>query len=359
MHAFNKILAGLTIIGFFIIQSCNNDNGDEQPLRTGVVVVNAGTFGNANGSLSLYDEKTQDIENYVVKTANGGSDIGAGIESMLGYGEIGIIICNATDKLEYIDLNTMKYVSFPTTSLTTPRYMAAYKGIGYISCWGPWSANWTLDESYVAILNISNGNIMDSVQCGSGPEGILIYDSRLYIANSYDSTITVYDVSDFSKSTISLDAAPQHMKVDANKVLWVSVTSGYGRFSADKTGLTGIETGPDHKIISKINITGISEEGTIAYDKTGHKLYILTAEAWPGTATEVLEFDTDTKKLNTNPIVSGENFSGLDFNSDTGKLYVADAAGFQGNGKIIIYDNAGKKLDEKTVAIGPTFFLFK
>lgn len=360
MQTLNKILTGMIIGGFLMMQSCNNDSGDEQPLRTGVVVVNAGNFGQANGSISLYDEKIMEIENYVVKNANGGSDIGSGIESMLGYGDIGIIVCNATDKLEYIDLNTMKYVNFPTTSgLTTPRYMAAYKDIGYVTCWGPWSANWTLDESYVAIINLSNGNVMDSVKCGPGPEGILIFDNRLYIANSYDSTITVSDVSDFSRSNIILEAAPQHMRVDENRTLWVTVTSGYGKYASDKTGLVGVNTDSGHKIIAKINIAGISEEGAMAYNKADHKLYVLTAEAWPGTATEVLAFDTETKELSPAPVISGQNFSGLDYNNDTGKLYVADAAGFQGNGKILVYDKEGNKLDEKTVAIGPTFFLFK
>ncbi len=359
MNAITKLLLGSVITGFAFLQACNNNSDNEQPpVPKGTIVVNAGNFGSANGSISYYDEKLTGIENYVVKKANGGSPIGAGIESILGYGDLGIILCNAPDKLEYIDLTTMKYVTYPTTDITTPRYMTAYNGIGYITCWGPWSEDWTLEESYVAVLNIGNGNIMDSIPCGSGPEGIIIFNNKLYIANSYDSTITVYDVSDFSRSTITLEAAPQHMIIDANDILWVSVTSAYGKFSSDKTGLTGIETTAEHNIIANINIKEISEEGVIAYDKTDHNIYILTAQAWPGTATEVLVFDTDSKQLNSTPVVSGENFSGIGINENNGRLYIANAEGFQGDGKIEIYDKNGTKTDEATVAIGPTSFLF-
>ncbi len=358
MNKMNKLWMIAVAMGFLFLQACNNDSGEEQPARTGVLVVNAGNFGDANGSISLYDEKTHEIENYIVKNANAGSAIGAGIESMIAYGNLGIILCNAPDKLEYIDLTTMKYINFPTTNITSPRYMVAYNNIGYVSCWGPWSQNWTLDESYVAILNISNGNVMDSLKCGSGPEGLLIFNNKLYVANSYDSTITVFDVSDFSKSTITLNAAPQHMIVDTNDILWVSVTSAYGKFSSEEIGLVGVSTDAVHEIIKKVNIKNISEEGTMAYNREDHEIYILSAEPWPGTATEVLAFNTDQKELSSNPVVSGENFSGLNYNVDTGILYVADAAGFQGNGKIMAYDKQGNQIDEATVAIGPTSFLF-
>ncbi len=358
MKTIIRLLTGIVFTGFLFLQACNDNSDNEQPASTGAIVVNSGNFGKANGSLSLYDKKTMEIENHIVKNANGGSPVGASIESMIAYGNLGVILCNAPDKLEYIDLTTMKYVTYPTTGITTPRYMTAYGGLGFITCWGPWSANWTLDSSYVAILNINSGSIMDSLKCGSGPEGIIIFQSRLYVANAYDSTISVFDISDYSRSTITLDAAPQHMTVDANDILWVSVTSAYGKFSSDKIGLVGIETNAQHNIISKVNITGISEEGVLAYNKKNHNIYLLTAEAWPGTSTNVMVFNTDTKKLNPAPLITGENFSGIGIDQDDENLYIADAAGFQGDGKIMIYDKDGNKLDEATTAIGPTSFLF-
>jgi len=57
----------------------------------------------------------------------------------------------------------------------------------------------------------------------------------------------------------------------------------------------------------------------------------------------------------SNAVISGENFSGLDYNNDTG---IADAAHFQGNGKFLAYSKDDNKLDGKTVAIGPNRFPF-
>ena len=52
--------------------------------------------------------------------------------------------------------------------------MSASGAKGYISCWGPWASDFTLPDSYVAVVDLNTKEVIDSLESGSGPEGILV-----------------------------------------------------------------------------------------------------------------------------------------------------------------------------------------
>ncbi|MCK5368505.1 MAG: hypothetical protein KAQ62_08125, partial [Cyclobacteriaceae bacterium] len=323
-------------VGLLFFSSCDNGSGGEEiPKKTGVLIVNAGNFGQGNGSVSFYDEELETISNNVIKNANNGAEIGAGIESIYQHDGVGFLVCNATDKVEFFSVEDYKYLDNPTTNISQPRYMTVVGDKGYITCWGPWSANFTLEESYVAVMDLSTKNIVDSLECGYGPEGIIAVNNKLYIANSFESSVTVIDLADESVDEIDLDAAPQHFAMDGTGTLWVTVSSNFGVFPVDKVGLQSINTSTDSKG-SFVQVPGLSDDGVLAADGAGEKIYIFTTQPWPATETEVFVFNSQTKFLDGDALISGENFNGIGFNPTTDKLYVADAAGFAGNGKIMV-----------------------
>jgi hypothetical protein len=229
---------------------------------------------------------------------------------------------------------------------------------GYITCWGFWSANFTLEESYVAVMDLNTKKIVDSFECGSGPEGIMAVNNKLYIANSFETSVTVIDLGGESTDEIDLDAAPQHFALDGSGTLWVTVSSNFGVYPEDNVGMQSINTLTDSKG-SFVKVPGLSDDGVMAIDGAGEKIYIFTTQPWPATETEVFVFDTNTKTLDGDALISGENFNGIGFNPTTDKLYIADAAGFAGNGKIMVYDVDGVSLDNQVTSIGPFHFMFK
>ncbi|MDZ7604250.1 MAG: hypothetical protein U5K79_01400 [Cyclobacteriaceae bacterium] len=341
-----------------IFSSCDNNGGDDIPKKTGVVVVNQGNFGQGNGTLSFYDEEQKTITNNILANANNGAALGSIIESIQQHDGMGHLVCNAADKIEFFDINNFKFLANPVTNINTPRYMVVSSDKAYITCYGTYDANFMLPDSYVAVMNITNKTIIDSLECGSGPEGIALFNNKIYVANSYESSVSVIEISSGNSSKIQLEAAPQHFALDENLQLWVTVTSYYGTYPADKVGLQAINTSTNTKG-QFIEVPGLSDDGLVAVNGSGDTFYLLTAEPWPGTATNVLEFHAESKSLAADPLVTGENFYGIGYNTSTDRLYVADAAGFAGNGKILVYDAEGTLIDEQVASVGPFQFMFK
>lgn len=358
----------LSVVALVFFSSC--DDGSEEieippvedeivlPDTTSVFVVNQGNFGQGNGSVSFYDEDEMSISNYIIENANDGNGIAASIESIHQHDSIGYLICNTPDKIEFFDVDDYSYLSNPTSNVSQPRYMIVVEDKAYITCWGPYSPNYTLEDSYVAVMDLSSRTIIDSLECGAGPEGIISVGSKLYIANSFESSISVIDLTDHAHSRIELDAAPQHFVLDGSDLLWVSLGSAYGAFTAEHVGLQAINTANDTKA-SFVQVNGLSDDGVLTVDGEGQIIYLLAAEPWPSTETAVLTFDTNTKTIAAIALISGSNFYGLGYNTYTDKIYVADAAGFAGNGSVMVYDVDGLLLNTQATAVGPFHFSFK
>lgn len=349
-----------TLLFFLIIflSSCDENGGDDISKQTGVLITNAGNFGKGNGTLSFYDEEAKTISNDIINTANSGASLGSLVESVYLHDGMLYIICNATDKIEFISADNYKFLDNPVTNLNTPRYMAIVGSKAYITCYGSFDANYFLPDSYVAVMDIASRKIIDSLKCGAGPEGIIALNNMIYVANSYENSVSVIDFTSGTETKIALDAAPQHFVLDGTGKLHVTVSSYYGTYPEEKVGLQSINTA-QNKADTFVKVTAMSDDGIVVANGDGSKLFLLTAEPYPGTATKVLVYDVASKTVSGDALISGENFYGLGYNVSTDRLYVSDAAGFSGNGKIMAYDAAGVKLDEQTTSIGPYQFIFK
>jgi hypothetical protein len=350
MNKFRSLFILFIAAGIASLSSCDNGNGPEDlPKKTGVLIVNEGDFGSGNGSISFYDEETMTVTNNIVANANAVGEIAATIQSLFVYDGVGYLVCNASDKIEFIDIDDYKYLANPETDISQPRYMTVAGDKGYITCWGPWGENWTLPDSYVAVLDLDTRKVIDSLECGSGPEEILALGNKLYVANSYETTVTVIDLDDNASSVITFEAAPQHFVPDAAGNVWVSMTTNWGAYPAEKAGLQAININTLTKGTLK-NIPDIS--GPIAVDAAGENIYVLTPVS-------IKVYKTTSNEVAADPIITGENFYGIGYNVTTDILYVSDNQGFAGNGRIYAYLPDGTLIDEQIVGIGPNGFAFK
>ncbi len=358
MNKFRNFLSvAVVMAGTLFFISCDENNDIEKELESnGVVVVNEGNFGAGNGSISLYSEDSLKIANNVVKNANSGSEIGSLVQSVYAHDGVGYIICNASDKIEFISMEDNDYLANPETDVSAPRYMTVAGDMGYISCWGPWGANYDLPNSYVAVLDLTTRKIIDSLDCSSGPEGIIAVGNNLYVANSYDTTITIIDLADETSSVLKLNAAPLHFANDGSGSLWVTLGSAF-KHAAVHVGLQEINIS-DNSLGVFVQVSDLSGSGKMAIDGSGENIYVLTAQPYPSTATEVFAFNISTKTLGNTALISGENFYGIGVNPDTDMIYVGDSKAFAGSGKIYVYDQTGIMVDEQTASIAPNGFLF-
>jgi hypothetical protein len=351
-----KTLFWLFVFGGILVFSSCDDGGEVQvPKKTGIIIVNEGNFGAGNGSLSFYDEELMTISNNLIRSANGGAAIGSLVQSVYLHDGVGYILCNDANKIEFIDQESFGFLANPLDEVNVPRYMTVVGNKGYISCWGSYDANYALPDSYIAVMDLATKSIIDTLECGSGPEGIFASGNTLFVANSFETTVSVIDLSSGSSSKIEFEAAPQHFVQDAAGNLWVSLVSGWA-YPAAKAGIQAINIASLEKgtFVPVLNV-----KGSLAIDSESENIYVLTAEAYPKTGTTVQKYNTITKSLGTNPIVSGDNFYGIGYNITTDKLYVADNLAFSGNGKITVYNQDGTLFDEQVAGIGPNGFVLK
>lgn len=356
MSILRSLLTLLVIGGLLIFSSCD-DGGEtvEIPQKTGILIVNEGNFGAGNGSLSFYDEELMTITNNVIKNANNGAVIGSLIQSIYLHDGVGYVICNDANKIEFIDQDSFKFLANPTDEINVPRYMTVIENTGYITCWGPYDANYELPDSYIAVMDLGTKAIIDTLECGSGPEGIIASNNKLYVANSFETSVSVIDLIDGSSTKINFDAAPQHLVPDASGNIWVSLSTGW-QYPADKAGIQALNVATEQRgtFIPILDI-----KGPLAIDSKGEHIFALTAESYPKTGTTVQEYNTLTKTLAAKPFISGDNFYGLGYNLTTDKIYVSDNQAFAGNGKIMVYDADGVLQDEQVTGIGPNGYAFK
>lgn len=359
MNKFRSVLsAALIFASVLFFTSCDENDVEKGSDAKGVIVVNEGNFGSGDGSISLYSEDSASVANNVVKNANGGMEIGATVQSLFAHDGVGYAVCNTPDKIEFISMADFTYLANPETEISTPRYMAVVGDIGYITCWGPYGENFTLPDSYVAVLDLTTRKIIDTLECGSGAEGIIASGETLYVANSYDSTVTVIDLEHETSSIIKLNAAPLHFVNDGSGSLWVTVGTYYGKYAEENVGLQEIKIS-DNSLGNFVQIANLDGNGKMAIDAKGDYIYVLTAEPYPSSATEVFKFDVNTKTLGSTAFISGENFYGLGVNPESDNVYIGDSNGFAGSGKIHVYDAAGNLVDDQTVSVAPNGFVFR
>ncbi|MEH0155402.1 DUF5074 domain-containing protein [Limibacter armeniacum] len=356
-RAFLPYLLALTVV----FTSCDDDS-NETPTLQGALVINAGGFGNGDGSIDIYDEETQTIQNKAFAKANS-RELAATIESILIYNGQGVIMCNTADKVEFFDPSTLTSLVAPIESVVVPRYAAGNGNFLYVTCWGAWGENWDLPDSYIAKIDLSTHEVVKEIPVGDGAEGILIHDGKIFVANpyAYPATVEVYDISnDELVKTLSFDASPQRLVLDKNNQIWVSLTNG---FPASANGVAKINP-QTLEVETKVTLEGIDSYGKIALNSSKDEVLVLAVEPYTeenngeNLASEVWILDTDTESFDSSPVISGVSFSGIGCNPSTGNIYVAKAPSYASNGSILIYDEQGQLVDEATAGIGPYQFVF-
>ncbi|BDD03490.1 YncE family protein [Aureibacter tunicatorum] len=356
-------LSALLLLVLPFITSCNDEVSVEAPEYDldGVIIANAGNYGSGNGSLDLYNESTGVLSRGVFESANG-RQLAAGIESVGLKDSIGLIQCNAADKVEFFHAETFKTLAAPIAEgIVKPRYVAFNGDFAYVTCWGKNTPEWTLPDSYVAKISLNDFKVVKELKTGEGAEGIAVSDGKIFVANSYETSVSVFDVlTDQLIEKIEVKGKPQHFVKDREGGLWLSL-------SEIEKGIVSINT-------SSLEVSDVYEQGQIgsdgamAYSIEQHKIYLLGASPWYQDDSGewvndnegwIFEFDLNSKQFADQPIVAGPTFYGLGFDDENQKLYLSDPKGFVGNGQALIYDVFGEKEKSLDVGMNPFHFVFR
>jgi len=339
------------LLGFSV--SCDDDDDAPESLAGDFVIVNEGNFGQGNGSISVYNRNSDAVENNVFASANDGRTLGANVQSVSVHDEVAFVVCNAADKIEIIDANNFEALQAPLadSALVSPRYLAVSGNKAYVSVWGPFDSIFALNESKVAVIDLSDYTIMQYLNVAAGPEGIIAADDQVYVANSFSNTITVIDTnSDEVIEEIILEGSPLLFAKNGADV-WVSVKGASAQFVRINTS--------DNSIAETISVTDSNSNGKFVINQSLSKIYFIGAESFPSTSTTLQELSLDDTSSGIETLISGDHFYGVGTDPANDDILLGNSNSFQGEGTVLRYNTLGDLLQTYAVGVGPNNFIIQ
>ena len=330
--------------------SCMKENTPESedfdfvPVN-GLYVVNEGSFGSGNSSLSYYDIKSGEVENNVFYRANG-FRLGDTGQSMTVYGDRGWVVVNNSKVIFAVGLSDMKEKG-RITGLTSPRNIAFVSDAkAYVT---------DLYDTKITIVNPQTYQVTGSIETGASTEQMIISDGYMYVnCWSYGTEILKIDLaSDTIVKRIKVGIQPCSMAIDSMNRLWV-LTDGGGwagnPAGYEKPGMSRIGLN-DGEVDAEWEFDDYTSVSDLAVSRDGNTLYWLRSG--------VCTMDITATELPSEPLISnssGQIFYSLTVCPSDGDIYVGDAIDYSQNGKVYRYSSDGTLKSEFSVGICPGAF---
>lgn len=373
-----KYLLGLAVLlmGTAVMTSCSDDNdGPETYLQvysTGAYVVNAGNMGsNIESSLTAIDYASSTATQNVFKTANGRT-LGNTANDGIVYGNKIYLAVDQSNTIEVIDKNTKKSIKqIKTTDLlgnaegVHPRHIIADGGKVYFTTYG----------GYVAAVDTTSFALQKKWQVGSYPEGLVIGNGNLYVANSNygagGGNISCINLSNDNVETKNIEGVNNPTSIYyASNVLYVLDNPVYG--PAPDYAATGenalravsFAEGKSQKVADGNYAVCVTPGATTRMDVVRPYFYVLNAPFGGTSSVSVLVAgSTQPQALTLSEMPVSP--CGIFVDPLNGHIFVlsyrlgdSGYADYNGNGYVVEYDRAGQKLHEYETGVGSCAMFF-
>lgn len=192
----NKQLRRALAIGAMAISftSCDPFEPEPEPennvsFSQGVWMINEGSFGQNNGSATIYVGGKRYADPFF---DTNGAPLGDILQRVIKEGNLFVAVNNGGNKVVVGNSADLK-VQYEITSLDYPRDVAINGDFLYV-------AQGAMGGK-VGKYNLSNGAWVADITVGNGPERLLVLNDKLWVANSggwlTDNTISVIDLNSF------------------------------------------------------------------------------------------------------------------------------------------------------------------
>lgn len=319
---------------------CKTDDPKVEDYSHGAYIVNEGSFGNLNGSI------TWTLNSLLVSNpfadANG-TALGDVISDFDVVNGKFYAVSNSTAKVIVMNATTFK-VEAEITGFGYPRSFQ-YVGNGVAAV-----TDGSLDGT-VKWVDLATNTIVSSTPVGLGPEGMCVFGDRLYVCNSggwdIDNTVSVIDIPSQSILTsVQVGDRPVEIQADANGMLWV-LCSGETQYDATWTQIVGHTPASLAQLNSIDNSVSSYSVGLLgehplhmAKDETNHKIYISN--------TTLLSFDMQTAVF-TDFLAQTSN--GVSVNPTTHEVWVCSETNYASPSTVKVYSSTGTFVKELTAGI--------
>lgn len=327
-----------------------NDHSSDTDTTTGatkVLVLNEGSWGSNNASISLVDPAKAQVSADWFGAKNG-RGLGDVAQDMICYGSKVYATVTFSNSLEVLD---------PTSGQSTrvdmgnrkPRYIAADEGKLYITCYNPCS-----------VVRVDTSSLAIEATCELGtfqPEGIAIAEGKAFVASSnisdasgnysYDNKLYIVDLATFDNpTTLTVGCNPQKVMPLGDGKLVVNYWGDYGSHPAGSA------------IVDAASLA-VTPTGQMLTNMTVHegKVYGYYAPYGGSTTWTAINADGSVSDFPFS-LSLPESPYGINVDPYNGDFYILTDGNYTANGSVYCFTSGGKKRFEVEAGLLPTKALF-
>ena len=341
-----------------LFTGCDSDS--DTPIDTplgayddGILILNQGNFGQNNSTISFLSNDFENFQANAFNAVNPGVQLGDTAQDLGFFEEKAFVILNNSDKIEIINRFTLETISTISQGLNNPRYIAFSAGKAFVTNWGDGT---NPNDDFVAVFSLADHSLLQNIPVAEGPERILAHNSKIYVAHkggfNFNNQISVLNANNNQvETTLQVSDVPEAMAVYNNQMY--VLTSGLPAWS-------GNETAGNLHIINLENLTQTNSFAFATHEHPNH-LKIDNNQLFYTLDAEVFATNLNFTALPTTPIITmnPQGVYGIyGFEVHNNQIFVADAADFNSNGKIFIYNLSGQLIHERTAGVIPAGFYF-
>lgn len=373
-----KYLLGLAVLlmGTAVMTSCDPAEDDPetylQVYSTGAYVVNSGNmYSKIESSLTAIDYASSTATQNVFKAANGRT-LGNTANDGIVYGNKIYLAVDQSNTIEVIDKKTKQSIKqIKTTELlgnaegAEPRHIIAGDGKVYFTTYG----------GYVAAVDTTSFALQKKWQVGSYPEGLVIGNGNLYVANSNygagGGNISCINLSNDNVETKNIEGVNNPTSIYyASGCVYVIDNPVYG--PAPDYATTGenalrvvlFDKGKSQKVADGNYAVCVTPGATTRMQAAHPYFYVLNAPFGGTPSVSVLAAGSTQPQAMT---LSEKPVSPCGIFADplNGHIFVLSykmgdkgTPDYNGNGYVVEYDRAGQKQHEYETGVGSCAMFF-
>ena len=328
----------------------NVGSGDAGDIA-GFFLLNEGNMGSNKCTLDYYDYTSGIYSKNIYAERNPGvvqemGDVGNDLQI---YGGKLYAVVNCSNLVEVMDVTTARHIG--SVSIPNCRYITFKDKYAYVSSYaGPVEMDPNYRRGYVAKIDTTTLQVVDSCTVGYQPEEMVIFGGKLYVANSggyrvpdYDHTVSVVDLASF-KEIMKIDVAPNlhRMELDAYGNIWVSSRGDY----YDIQPMTFIIDTRSDSVVDQLDLLACSD-----MTLCGDSLFVYSNTWSYFTQTSDINYaivDVKTRQVVTRRFITDgtetqfQNPYGIAVNPNTREIFVTDARDYITPGKVYCFSPEGR-----------------